>query len=209
MENVEKKPSLVRKIYIAAALFLILVGLPAISWIYLRNGLNWRKEAVSELANDYGKIGKATIIWPDGTSEDQLKSKVVVVHVFGENPELTDDNRQILDTAEKLFNQFGQNHEFRLAMIASGGTADFRSYFQKMPSVDYATWVWVGGVGTWRAITENGYESFCLKEGVKPDPKYFALTDTSGTIRRFYNALDQKQVDRMVQQIAILLPQSQ
>lgn len=208
MEDVEKKSSLGRKIYIAAALFLILVGLPAISWIYLRNGLNWRKEAVTELA-DYGKIGKATIIWPDGTWEDQLKGKVVVVHLFGENPDLTDGNRQMLDTAEKLFNQFGQNHDFRLAMIASGGTADFKSYFQKMPSVDYATWVWSGGVGNWRAILQNGYESFCLAENVKPDPEYFALADTSGTIRRFYNALDQDQVDRMVQHIAILLPPAQ
>lgn len=208
MENVEKKPSLGRKIYIAAALFLILIGLPAISWIYLSNGLKWRKEAVAELA-DYGKIGKATIIWPDGTWEDQLKGKVVVVHVFGENPDLTDANRQILDTAEKLFDQFGQNHDFRLAMIASGGTADFRSYFQKMPSVDYATWVWSGGLGSWRPIVENGYESYCLAEGIKPGEKYFALADTSGTIRRFYNALDEKQVDRMVQHIALLLPPAQ
>jgi hypothetical protein len=205
MENVEKKPSLGRKIYIAAGLFLILVALPAVSWIYLRNGLNWRKEAIAELAN-YGKIGKATIIWPDGAWEDQLKSKVVVVHVFGENPDLMDANRQVLDTAEKLFNQFGKTNEFRLAMIASGGTAEFRSYFQKMPSAEHATWVWSGGLGSWRTIMENGYESYCLAEDIKPDPVYFALADTSGTIRRFYNALDQKQVDRMVQHIAILLP---
>lgn len=205
MENVEKKPSLGRKLSIAAGLFLILVALPAVSWIYLRKGLNWRKEAVAELA-DYGKIGKVPIIWPDGTSEDQLKSKVVVVYIFGENPDLTDKNRQILDTAEKLFNQFGKTNEFRLAMIASGGTAEFRSYFQKMESAEHATWVWAGGIGSWRAIMQNGYEYYCLAEDIKPDPEYFALADTSGTIRRFYNALDQKQVDRMVQHIAILLP---
>lgn len=205
MENEEKKPSLGRKIYIGAALFLILIGLPAISWIYLREGLNWRKAAVAELAS-YGHVAKAPIIWPDGTVDDQLKSKVVVVHVFGENPDLTESNRNILDTDEKLFNQFGQNPEFRLAMIASGGTAEFRSYFQKMPSAEHATWVWSGGLGTWRIIMENGYESFCLAEKTKPVPEYFALADTSGTIRRFYDALDPKQVDRMVQHIAILLP---
>lgn len=208
MENVEKKPTLGRKIYIAAALFLILIALPAISWIYLRDGLNWRKEAVAELAN-YGKISKAPIIWPDGTWEDQLKSKVVVVHVFGENPDLTNANKQILDTAEKLHDQFGQNHEFRLAMIASGGTAEFRSYFQKMPSADNATWAWAGGLGSWRTAMLNGYESFCLAEKAKPATHYYALADTSGTIRRFYDALDQKQVDRMVQHIAILLPPAQ
>ena len=94
-------------------------------------------------------------------------------------------------------------------MIAAGGTAEFRSYFQTMPSADHATWVWSGGLGTWRTVMVNGYESFCLAEGIKPDAEYFALADTAGTIRRFYDALDQKQVDRMVQHIAILLPPAQ
>lgn len=205
MENEAKKPSMGRKIYIAAALFLILVGLPAVSWFYLRSGLNWRKAAVAELA-DYGKIAKAPIIWPDGTWEDQLKGKVTVVHIFGDNPDLTETNRQILDTAEKLFDQFGSTNEFRLAMIANGGTAEFRSHAQKMPSADHATWAWSGGLGSWRTAVENGYESFCLAEGIKPVPRYFALADTAGTIRRFYDATNQKQVDRMVQHIALLLP---
>jgi hypothetical protein len=205
MENTENKPSLGRKVYIAAALFFILVALPAVSWFYLRGGINWRKEAVAELAN-YGKIRSATIIWPDGTTEDQLQGKVVVVHIFGEDPDLTEANRQILDTAEKLFNQFGQNYNFRMALVTSGGTAEFRSHFQTMPSADHAVWVWTGGLGSWRTIILNGYESFCLAEGISPDQEYYALADTSGTIRRFYDALDKKQVDRMVQHIALLLP---
>lgn len=205
MENTEKKPSLGRKVYIAAALFLILVGLPAVSWLYLRGGFNWRKEAVAELAN-YGKIRGAYIIWPDGTRDDMLKSKVVVLHIFGENPDLTDANREILDTCEKLFNQFGKNSTFRMALISEGGTAEFRSYHQKMSSSDHVAWTWTGGLGSWRTVILNGYESFCLAEGIDPDREYYALADTSGTIRRFYDALDKKQVDRMVQHIAILLP---
>jgi hypothetical protein len=66
--------------------------------------------------------------------------------------------------------------------------------------------VWTGGLGSWRTVVENGYEYFLLKEKTKPDPQYFALTDTSGTIRRFYNAQDEKQVGRMVEHISMLLP---
>lgn len=208
MENEANKTSPRRKIIVAAAMFIILVALPGISWLYLRDGLNWRKQAVAELAN-YGKINKAPIIWPDGTWEDQFKSKVVVLHLFGENPDLTDANKNILDTGQKLFDQFGQNHSFRLGMIVSGGTAEFKSHHQTMESADYATWVWTGGVGTWRIVLQNGYESFCLAEKQKPAAEYYALADTSGTIRRYYDALDQSQVDRMVQHIAILLPQEQ
>ena len=205
MESKEEKPSAGRKIYIAAALFLILVALPAGSWLYLRGGLNWRKQAVSELAS-YGKIRGAYIIWQDRTKEDLLDGKVVVVHLFGEDPQISAENRKILDTGERLFKQFGQNEHFRLAMISKGGSAEFRSYAQTLPSADYATWVWTGGLGSWQTILQNSYESYCLAEKVSPDPQYYALADTSGTIRRFYNALDEKQLDRMVQHIALLLP---
>lgn len=205
MENKDKKPSVGRKVYIAAALFLILVGLPAVSWIYLREGFNWRKTAVAELGS-YGKIRGAYIIWQDGTKEDLLKSKVVVLHVFGENPDLTDANKTIIDTGERLFNQFGKNEHFRLAMVAQNGTAEFRSYAQTRPSADYATWVWTGGVGSWNTIIANGHDMFCRAEGYSPIAEYYALADTSGVIRRYYNALDDKQVERMVQHVALLLP---
>lgn len=205
MEKIEGKPSSGRRIYIAAALTLILIVLPAVSWYYLRGGLKWRKDAVSELSV-YGKIRPAFIIWQDHTKEDLLKSKVVVVHNFGDHPDLTAANRKILDTAEKLHQQFGKNPYFRMGMISRSGTAEFLSYKQTLPSIDYATWVWTGGLDAWQTILQNGYEYYCIAEKTKPEPEYFALADTSGTIRRYYNAMDDKQIERMVQHIALLLP---
>jgi len=202
----EEKISAKRKVIIFGALFVILVLLPGISWIYLSGGLNWHKKAIGELQN-YGKIRAAYVIYPDGTKEDRLKSKVTVLHIFGEKPDLTDANRSIINTGERLFDQFGTNDNFRMAMISEGGgTAEFLTHVQTKPSADYATWVWTGGLGSWRTILENGYESYCLAEKAKPDPEYFALTDTTGTIRRFYNALDENQVGRMVEHISLLLP---
>jgi hypothetical protein len=188
-------------------IFVILIILPALSWVYLSRGLNWRKEAVAELGS-YGQIRGAYIAWPDGTKEDRLKSKVVVLHIFGENPELTPINKKIIDTGEELFKQFGRNEHFRMAMIAEGGTAEFRSHVQTRPSIDYVAWVWTGGLGSWRTIVENGYQSFALKTGAKPMREYYALSDTAGVIRRYYDAADDEQVKRMVQQVAILLPPS-
>lgn len=189
-------------------IFVILIILPALSWVYLSRGLNWRKEAVAELGS-YGQIRGAYIAWPDGTKEDRLKSKVVVLHIFGENPELTPINKKIIDTGEELFKQFGRNEHFRMAMIAEGGTAEFRSHVQTRPSIDYVAWVWTGGLGSWRTIVENGYQSFALKTGAKPMTEYYALSDTAGVIRRYYDAADDEQVKRMVQQVAILLPPSE
>ncbi len=206
MTETGKKPTLGRKIFIASALSLVLIGLPAVSWLYLRDGLNWRKEALKELGS-YGQIPQATIHWGDGTMEDRLNGKVVVAHLFGDNADLTADNRKIVDTGQQLFDQFGSNLNFRITMIAASPTAEFRSYTQKMPSYDFATWVWIPGHGNWPTVLKNGFESYYVRNKISAYPHYYALTDTSGVIRRFYNAMDEKEVGRMVEQIAILLPQ--
>ncbi len=199
-----------RKIFIFCILFLILVVLPAGSWYYLRGGLNWRKQAQAEL-QDYGKIRGSFVIYPDGTKENELKDKVCVLHFFGANPELTPANQHILDIGQRLVQQFGYkpgatSDYFRLVMIAEGGTADFKTHAQTLPNADLVNWVWTGGLGSWNTILANGYDLYCQQNDITPAAEYFALSDTSGKIRRFYNALDDKEVGRMVEQIALLLP---
>ncbi|MCC6462041.1 MAG: hypothetical protein IT260_16320 [Saprospiraceae bacterium] len=199
-----------RKVVIFSILFFILVVLPAGSWYYLRGGLNWRRQANAEL-QDFGKIRGAMVIYADGTKENLLKSKVCVLHFFGKNPELSGENRAILDIGKRLVDQFGykpgmDEDHFRMVMIAEGGTAEFKTHAQTLPNADMANWVWTGGMGSWGAILGNAYDAYCQKNGIQPDAEYFALSDTSGTIRRFYNALDDNEVKRMVQQVAILMP---
>jgi hypothetical protein len=196
-----KTKTIIRGIILA----FILVVLPAISYFYMKSGFQLRKEAVGKNAN-FGKVRSVSVIFPDGKKEDQIEGKVCVIHIFGEAPDLTSDNRSILDACEKLFNQFGTNPHFRLVMVAKDGTAEFRSHHQKMPSSDFVTWAWTGAIGSWRTIIENGYDAFCKAEDVRPKKEYFAVCDSSGQIRRYYNALDTKEIDRMVQHIAILLP---
>jgi hypothetical protein len=202
--------SIKRKTFVFAVLFLLLVVLPAGSWFYLSGGLNWRKQAQAELQN-YGKIRTAQIIYPDGTKENMLAEKVCVIYYFGANPDLTEANRKVLDTGERLFKQFGyksgnQYDDFRLVMIAQGGTAEFKTHAQTLPSADFANWVWTGALGSWRTILVNAYDLYCQQNNKQPDENYFAVSDTSGTIRRFYNAVDEKELGRMVEHIAILLP---
>ncbi len=206
----EQPASKSRKIVVASILFIILIAFPAASYLYMRNGLNWRKQAVSELGQ-YGKIRPAFLILPGGERQNRLEGSVAVIHIFGKNPDLTPVNKKIMDDGERLFGQFGRVGEqiradFRLGMIAEGGTAEFVSYKQTLPSADFATWVWTGALDDWRAIVEYGYSQYCKKEGIQPVPEYYALTDTSGQIRRFYDATDDKQVGRMVEHIAMLLP---
>lgn len=211
MSDEQQKPSRKRKLITLAALTLVLVVLPGISWYYLNGGLQWRKAAKAELGF-YGQIRGAYIIYPDGTKDNQLKESLCVIHNFGSNPELTEENKQIIETNKRLYDQFGKmsdgspRHYFKIVMIYEGGSAEFRSEIQKIPSIDYATWVVTGGLGSWGTILDNGYEKFTLERGIKPYKQIYALADATGQIKCFYNALDEKQVMRMVQQIALLMP---
>jgi len=211
MSDEQQKVTPKRKIITAIALTMVLVVLPAISWLYLRDGLQWRKDAKAELGS-YGKIRGAFIIYPDGTKENQLAESVCVIHNFGSNPELTEENKQIIETNKRLYDQFGKMANgmprpfFKIVMVYEGGSAEFRSEVQKIPSIDYATWVVMGGLGSWTTILKNGYEKYILEKEVDPYKEYYALADTSGQVRSFYNALDEKQVIRMVQQIALQMP---
>jgi hypothetical protein len=214
MSEEQQPASNKRKWILGVAMLLILVILPAGSWFYLRGGLKWRKDAIAELGF-YGQIRGAHIIYPDGSKVDQLKENVCVIHNFGAGPDLTPENQQIIETNMRLYDQFGKlsngqvRYNFRIVMIHEGGTAAFRSAIQKIPSIDYVTWVNTGGLGSWGTILENGYEKFALEKGAKRHKYYYALADTTGQIKCFYNALDEDSVNRMVQQIALLLPPQQ
>lgn len=211
MNNSIEKPSRTRRFFVFFALFMVLIALPAGSYLYMKSGLSWRKKAQDEL-RIYGKVFPAFVIYPDGAREDELKDKVCVIYFFGEHPDLTPENKRALDVSERLCQQFGyksnsMRDDFRLAMITLQGTTEFRSYAQKLPTAELVNWVWNGAMGSWTTILSNGYESFCKDEGIKPAQSYFALADADGTIRRFYDANDEKQIGRMVEHIAMLLPQ--
>ncbi len=211
MSEVQQKPTRTRKILTAVALTVVLVVLPGISWFYLKGGLQWRKDAVAELGF-FGQIRGAYIIYPDGSKMNQLAESVCVIHNFGANPELTPENKQIIQTNLRLYDQFGKLSDgtprpyFKIVMIYEGGSAEFRSEVQKIPSIDYATWVVTGGLGSWGTILNNGYEKFAVERNAKQHKEFYALADATGQIKCFYNALDEKQVTRMVQQIAMMLP---
>lgn len=203
-----------RRVARLVILFVLLVVLPAGSWYYLSGGLNWRKKAVGELRM-YAKIPPVMVIPPVGERFNDLESKVCIIYNFGYEPDLNDTTKLVMDTYQNLFTQFGLysdetvRPDLRFVPLFEGGTAEFRSYYQTLASSDYASWRRSGGIGQWRTILENSYEQFCRDEGIKPAPAYYALTDTSGHIRRFYNAMKPNEVGRMVEHIAILLPRQQ
>jgi hypothetical protein len=208
MENTEPPVTRRRKIIQAAILLTLLVVFPALSYYYLGLGFKKHQETQAELRH-YGQVRKENLIYPDGVKEDRLKGKVCIVYYFGENPDLTDLNRKVIATGEALFQQFsgeGRRDDIRLVMIARGGTAEFKSFAQTQPSAEFITWVWSQGLESWKTIIDQAFAQFQRDEGDEIDPNCFMLADTDGAIRRFYPVSDDKQINKMVNHIATLLP---
>lgn len=210
MSQQEQSAITPRKVFVFIVLGILLFGLPAMSYIYLKKGFEWRVDAQSEL-KDFGKLPELPVIWQDGSNEDMIDGKLCVIYNFGENAELTTTNKSILDTGEELVKQFGfkpesVRNDFRMVLVRGNESYDFRNYRTARPSADLANWLTTGSVGTFSKIMTEGFNYYCTSEGVTPYPHYFAVADTSGIIRRFYNADDKAEIDRMVQQIAIIIP---
>ncbi len=186
---------------------MLIVVLPALSYMYVKRGFEWRKQAVQELGV-YGRIPGAYLV-QDGKRYNLLEGKVTIAHFFGEDPDLTAANKKIIQDGQRVNAQFSASHNFRNAVIWWGGTPAFKEFWAAVPDHEAVPWVYDGAMGAWKTVLINQYEIFCKKEGIQPAKEYYALADTTGTIRRFYDALDDKQVERMVAQIAILLPKEQ
>jgi hypothetical protein len=188
-----------------AMLFLLLVVAPAMSWYYLSGGLKWRKDAVAELGS-YGTVKPVWMIDDKLVKSNLIEHKVCAVYYFGENPDLTPANQRILGIGKGLQQQFEKTNNFRNVVIWEDGSLAFRGTFEEMAKGENNAWQHTAGLGGWRTVLSNQYEYFCLHEKIKPAAQYFALSDTTGTIRRFYDANDDEQMKRMIQHIAILLP---
>ncbi len=193
-----------KKLFAMFVLALLLIVFPAMSWFYLRSGLEWRRSVQAELRN-YGKVRAANHIFR-GEKVNLIDRKVCVLHNFGSNPDLTEANKSVIDIGEKLHNQFGHNYAFRLAMIASSGTPAFREYAQKKPGADGPIWTWTVHLDDWDTILAQGYNSYCRAENTTPANTYFALSDTTGMIRCYYDASKKEEIDQMVTHISLLLP---
>jgi hypothetical protein len=211
MNNQEEKASLSRRVIGIALTTLLLIVFPAVSWVYLRSGLNWRKDALSELKGRYGNIRDAALLQSDPELIDSLKGKVCIIHSFGVAPDTSVENRHILSIGEKLYKQFGvlgdgqRSRHFKLVMVAHAGSESFYDYIHGLPAAN-TKWAWSMSVDTWGVFLDKQYSEFCKSVNQNPAQETFALCDTTGAIRRFYDALDKEQVDRMVTHVTMLLP---
>ncbi len=183
-----------RKAFQFAALFLLLVGLPAGSWYYLQKGLDYRLETMGQLT-DHGDFK----LLASSSDDEETKASVKVINFLAADPNVRAQQGLLLS---KLYEQFDKREDFQLVTFwdstAFSGLEEFRTEFglEEEPQCSFQP---LAGAN-WDRFVQT-YE----KESSVP-AEYMALVDIEGNIRNFYAQKEEEKVKDLVEHIALLLP---
>lgn len=179
-------------------LLLFLVVFPIISYFYLKSGYDYRVEAMQELG-EYGTLPtpEGTTIFGDSLEELTFTKKIVLLHFVDlANPDQSDLMGKYMGEVHEQFD--GLESVVFLAGFTQGNPEAVRSFLQKHKLEDPQQYF------VFEEEQLTGPYAF-LEGGVTAKP-YVMLSDTSGTIRNFYNLERGKELVRMVEHVTYLMP---
>ena len=209
MEATNNKPSTFQRITQIAGLLLLLVVLPGGSWFYLRNGLDYRIEALEEL-EDIGKVPSTISIYTQADENpidgDYLKGKVTVA---GYIPEGATERNRMIEVLSKLHEQFDERDDVVfLSYVKADSTADLKSRAVALNLVDGQQWrlAELPASETLEFYFKENYHFPDVTLPLLESIPYVALVDTSLMVRHFYNCMENKDMGRLVEHIALILP---
>jgi len=204
----------------------ILIIFPLLSWVYLKAGLDYQKETRAELI-DYGQLPEFRFTNFNGKefNRDSIESEMAILSFIGENEAY---NNTMLKMMQQLHTQFGKSNNLQFLVMPLQKSKASPQYLKALAN-EYklndvvqqhflsgkilAIRNWLGSgikVPVEKQVNEKEVTTWKLEEnhsGEIIDYPYFVLVDTSHTIRNYYNYNNYDEVQRMVEQIAIVLPQ--
>jgi len=177
-------------------LLAIFGGVPVVSWYYLQTGLDYRLKALAELG-DLGPMEKETRVSFDKNvfSADKTKGKVHLGIWYPDGLENESGSMKYLD---ELHDQFKSRSDISFYIFSNSTQRDSliaflkRHKFFPSPIMSYFP-----DLGVQRMY-------FFMKPAVGEIP--VALVDTSGTVRKHYNLASGKELTRLTEHLAMLLP---
>lgn len=193
------------RIFQFAALLFILVIAPAMSWYYLRSGVDYRKTTLSEL-KDYGAFNFfdwKLVNRPKYAIADSIKDKIVIVNIVNNNEQ---DANNSTDVMNKIFDQFKERPDVLFAtFLTTSDSIAAREYAKKNNPKNYTNY-WFSTVST------DDYPK--LLEGLKLNQKgdfshsscpYITYINAQGIVSNFYDINDKVQLGRLIEHIAMRL----
>lgn len=198
---------------IGSYLFLtLLIGIiPGVSWLYLRDGLRYRKERIGNL-NAFGNWGDSIdlkLINGKAFTADSMRGRFVVVSTFDPLDSLDKNQIAASKQLQRFQNAFGPDRpdifalslpvnpkadSTTIAAYAKRYKANSKVWHIAQPSSEVAT-----------LCAALNVEKNAKPKDAQHDP-YFVLVDNKFKIRNYYVATQVEEVNKMVEVISIIMP---
>jgi len=196
----EQKTNKKRRVVVSVLVIAILFVLPAGSWFYLQQGLDYHKKSRAEL-QDLGKAGQFELKNQKNlmVSPQMVRGKVSVVHFL---PEEQAAGKALTDRMAKVHESFDDTQDVLFfSFIQTDSSSQLLDMAQSLGIKDGDQWYLIG-------TEKNEWERLAREVYKIPDPASgVALVDTSMTIRKYYDINVDKDMGRLVEHIAIVIPQ--
>lgn len=200
-----------RTIFQLGALVMLLIVFPATSWYYLNSGLKYRRSAMAEL-KDYGTFPSEDWDLADGSqlSGAFLKKKMLLAHLMPDanRPELV---KRYGETLQRLHDQFEEREELVFLTLLYGDSQTSGSRLEQF-ATDYELdqqkqqfFVQLGA-SEYEDMQRGILEPKAIEGAVEEPSAFLLLTDTTATVRRYYDVRLDSDIKRLVEHIALLLP---
>lgn len=177
-----------------AALFLMLLLMPALSWYYLKKGERYQVEMRAEL-KDYGKLPRfklPAVLSTDTLQSEDLQNKVVIAKTLDERE--LDQSEDLLFALGSLHTQFDERNDVIFLLHSSvADSSKIGSFLRKNKLAD-SEQIWITPV-----------DPALVKAYTFPKAGMAAIVDTAGTIRRYYNYRDGNELRRLTEHVTVLM----
>lgn len=185
-----------RNIITTIGLFFLLVVLPAMSWVYLSQGLSYQKAKRAEL-KEFGKIPPFPYLLLNGDSigESELGGKLLMI--FNVSNKDAGSTEIILKELEKIHRQFDDRKDVIFLLQADRRDSLFLEELLSRLNLSDPGQVYsiVQTAGEYKQFGSGDYAAAQV-----------AIADSSGIVRQYYDFLDGNRVRRSVEHIAMLMP---
>ncbi len=215
------RKKITNKIQLAILVFFI-VFMPLGSWYYLQLGFSYHEKLMSEL-KDYGKLPEFVLLTQDNdtVTNSDLHGKIIVANFYNNEKPTT---KAATDYARRILGQFKSQKDLNflfysltpnledansLANIAKKEELEEKRAYFLTGDNDQMTRLLIANfkIPLLDERAEDGTISFESNVNSLPEEyPYFALIDSSLTIRNYYNINDKTSMNKLVEHLAIILP---
>jgi hypothetical protein len=199
MDN-NAKDSKMRRIVVSALVVVLLFVLPAVSWLYLHQGLDYRKKSISEL-KDLGKAGNFELKNQKNlpVSQGLLRGKVTVAQFL---PADLAEGKAKVERLAGIHENFDDTEDVLfLSFVPKDTTFSLLELARQLNIRDDNQWFLM------YADSAQMAELSSLVYRPADPMNELILVDTSLTIRKYYDIRQNAAMGRLVEHISIVIPE--